>query len=88
MPRDDIPPRSYGPLLWTTLRIVTWNVWGRYGPWPQREAAIIATLQGARPDVVVLTEAWGEGRRQPVRPPGRTARPAALRLQRRDGRGG
>ncbi|HEY2265029.1 MAG TPA: endonuclease/exonuclease/phosphatase family protein [Streptosporangiaceae bacterium] len=61
MPRDDIPPRSYGPLLETTLRIVTWNVWGRYGPWPQREAAIIATLQGARPDVVVLTEAWAKG---------------------------
>jgi hypothetical protein len=30
---DDIPPRSYGPLIETTIRIVTWNVWGLYGPW-------------------------------------------------------
>jgi len=25
---DDIPPRSYGPLIETTLRVITWNVWG------------------------------------------------------------
>jgi endonuclease/exonuclease/phosphatase family metal-dependent hydrolase len=58
---DDIPPRSYGSLLETTLRIVTWNVWGRYGPWPEREAAIVATLRDARPDIVVLTESWAKG---------------------------
>src|SRR5205807_2210813 len=29
---DDIPPRSYGPLIETTLRIITWNVWGLSGP--------------------------------------------------------
>jgi endonuclease/exonuclease/phosphatase family metal-dependent hydrolase len=58
---DDIPPRSYGPLLETTLRIITWNVWGRYGPWPEREAAIVATLRDARPDIVVLTESWVKG---------------------------
>ena len=55
---DDIPPRSYGPLIETTLRIVTWNVWGLYGPWREREAAIVATLQDAHPDVVVLAESW------------------------------
>ncbi|HZC69661.1 MAG TPA: endonuclease/exonuclease/phosphatase family protein [Jatrophihabitans sp.] len=43
------------------MRIVTWNVWGRYGPWQQREAAIIATLRDARPDIVVLTESWAKG---------------------------
>jgi endonuclease/exonuclease/phosphatase family metal-dependent hydrolase len=58
---DDIPPRSYGPLIETTLRIITWNVWGLYGPWLEREAAIVATLRDARPDVVVLTEAWAKG---------------------------
>jgi endonuclease/exonuclease/phosphatase family metal-dependent hydrolase len=58
---DDIPPRSYGSLIETTLRIITWNVWGLYGPWQDREAAIIATLQGARPDIVVLTESWAKG---------------------------
>jgi endonuclease/exonuclease/phosphatase family metal-dependent hydrolase len=58
---DDIPPRSYGQLIETTLRITTWNVWGRYGPWQEREAAIIATLRDAGPDIVVLTESWAKG---------------------------
>jgi endonuclease/exonuclease/phosphatase family metal-dependent hydrolase len=58
---DDIPPRSYGPVIETTLRIITWNVWGRYGPWREREAAIVATLRNARPDIVVLTESWAKG---------------------------
>jgi hypothetical protein len=58
--RDDIPPRSYGPLIETTVQVVTWNVWGRYGPWPERETAIIATLRDAEPDIVVLTESWAK----------------------------
>ena len=57
---DDIPPRSYGALLETTVRVVTWNVWGLYGPWQEREAAIEATLHVARADVVVLTESWSK----------------------------
>ncbi|MBT2532964.1 endonuclease/exonuclease/phosphatase family protein [Arthrobacter sp. ISL-48] len=65
MARDlDIPPHSYGPLIETTARIVTWNVWGLYGPWREREAAIATTLAGAAPDIVVLAESWakaGEG---------------------------
>ena len=58
---DDIPPRSYGPLIETTLRIVAWNVWGLYGPWPERETAIATTLKDAHPDIVVLTESWSKG---------------------------
>lgn len=59
MTRDeDIPPHFYGELIETTARIVAWNVWGLYGPWQEREAAIIATLANARPDVVVLAESW------------------------------
>jgi endonuclease/exonuclease/phosphatase family metal-dependent hydrolase len=58
---NDIPPRSYGPLIETTLRIITWNVWGRYGPWCKREAAIVATLRDASPDIIVLTESWAKG---------------------------
>jgi endonuclease/exonuclease/phosphatase family metal-dependent hydrolase len=58
---DDIPPRSYGPLIDTTMRVIIWNVWGLYGPWQEREAAIIATLQEAEPDVVVLVESWAKG---------------------------
>jgi endonuclease/exonuclease/phosphatase family metal-dependent hydrolase len=57
---DDIPPASYGPLIETTLRVITWNVWGLYGPWQEREAAIVATLRAARPDIVVLAESWAK----------------------------
>jgi endonuclease/exonuclease/phosphatase family metal-dependent hydrolase len=57
----DIPPHFYGPLIETTVQVVTWNVWGRYGPWEDREAAIIATLGEAGPDIVVLTESWAKG---------------------------
>lgn len=58
---DTIPPGSYGPLIETTMRIITWNVWGRYGPWKDRETAIVATLRDAQPDIVVLTESWAKG---------------------------
>ncbi len=58
---DDIPPRLYGRLIETAVRVITWNVWGPYGPWPDREAAIPATLRNARPDMVVLTESWAKG---------------------------
>ncbi|GAA2143604.1 endonuclease/exonuclease/phosphatase family protein [Actinomadura napierensis] len=48
----------YGPLIETTCRVATWNVWDRYGPYKEREAAIIGILRGAAPDVLVLVEAW------------------------------
>jgi endonuclease/exonuclease/phosphatase family metal-dependent hydrolase len=54
----DLPPAFYGSLIGTTARLVTWNVWGRYEHWQQREPAIVATLQDARPDIVVLAESW------------------------------
>ncbi len=25
----------YGELITTTLRVLTWNVWGRFGPWQE-----------------------------------------------------
>lgn len=57
----DIPPYFYGELIRTTARVVTWNVWGLYGPWQEREAAIASTLQEASPDLLVLTESWAKG---------------------------
>jgi len=57
----DLPPHFYGKLIETTARVVTWNVWGLYGPWQEREAAIVATLATARPDLLVLAEAWAKG---------------------------
>ncbi|TDC97753.1 endonuclease/exonuclease/phosphatase family protein [Actinomadura sp. 7K507] len=50
--------QPYGPLIETTVRVAAWNVWDRYGPWRERERAIVATLRGAAPDLVVLVEAW------------------------------
>jgi endonuclease/exonuclease/phosphatase family metal-dependent hydrolase len=57
---DDIPPQSYGPLIETTVRVITWNVWGRYESWPLRQPAILATLHDAQPDIIVLTESWSK----------------------------
>ena len=37
---------------------MTWNVWWRFGPWEQREAAIVATLRAQSPDIVCLQEVW------------------------------
>jgi exonuclease III len=48
----------YGALVDTTIRIMTWNVWGRFGPWQQRRAGILQTLRDAAPDVVLLQECW------------------------------
>jgi endonuclease/exonuclease/phosphatase family metal-dependent hydrolase len=52
------PYMPYGPLVETTLRVVTWNVWGRYGAWEDRQHALEGVLAQARPDVVCLVESW------------------------------
>ncbi len=41
-----------------TVRLLTWNVWWRFGPWEQRQAAIEATLRTEDPDVICLQEVW------------------------------
>jgi endonuclease/exonuclease/phosphatase family metal-dependent hydrolase len=59
------PIQPYGPLVDTSARFVTWNVWGRFGPWQRREDGIRSALAACGPDVVALQEAWsGEGRDQ------------------------
>jgi endonuclease/exonuclease/phosphatase family metal-dependent hydrolase len=50
--------QPYGPVAETTMRIVTWNVWGRYGRWRERQAGIEDALAAAAPDVVCLVESW------------------------------
>jgi endonuclease/exonuclease/phosphatase family metal-dependent hydrolase len=50
--------QPYGPLVSTTLRVISWNVWARYGPWAERERAIGDTLAACDPDVVALPESW------------------------------
>ncbi len=43
------------------VRVMTWNVWGRFGPWRQRQSAISETIASIRPDVVGLQETWSTG---------------------------
>jgi endonuclease/exonuclease/phosphatase family metal-dependent hydrolase len=54
---------GYGRLLDTRVRIATWNVWGRYGPWEARLPAIIETLRAVDADIVGLQEAWEDDAR-------------------------
>jgi endonuclease/exonuclease/phosphatase family metal-dependent hydrolase len=54
---------GYGRLLETNVRIATWNVWGRYGPWAERLPAIVETLRGIDADIVGLQEVWEEDAR-------------------------
>jgi endonuclease/exonuclease/phosphatase family metal-dependent hydrolase len=51
----------YGPVAETTVRIVTWNVWGQFGRWAERQAGIGEALAAAAPDVVALVETWSGG---------------------------
>jgi endonuclease/exonuclease/phosphatase family metal-dependent hydrolase len=41
------------------IRVLSWNLWWRYGPWEQRQEAIAATLTEVRPDLCGLQEVWG-----------------------------
>src|SRR4029453_5100515 len=63
----DEPPENprFGPLVETRLRVLTWNLWGRGGPWEARLEAIAATLEAAQPDLLALQEVWEEGERSP-----------------------
>jgi endonuclease/exonuclease/phosphatase family metal-dependent hydrolase len=40
------------------VRILTWNLWWRFGDWARRREAILAVLRAERPDVVGLQEVW------------------------------
>lgn len=49
----------YGRLIETRLRVMTWNVWWRFGPWEERAPSIAATVRRVDPDVLCLQEVWG-----------------------------
>lgn len=42
-----------------TLRVMTWNLWWRFGPWQERQGPIAAVVAEQDPDVVLLQEVWG-----------------------------
>jgi endonuclease/exonuclease/phosphatase family metal-dependent hydrolase len=55
---DDGP---YGQLVETRARILSWNLWWRFGPWEERQPAIAATLAALDPDIACLQEVWHDG---------------------------
>jgi endonuclease/exonuclease/phosphatase family metal-dependent hydrolase len=44
------------------MRVVTWNLWWRFGPWRDRRPAVLAALRAVDPDVVGLQEVWADDR--------------------------
>jgi endonuclease/exonuclease/phosphatase family metal-dependent hydrolase len=45
------------------VRIATWNLWWRFGPWDERGRAIGRVLRKTAPDICGLQEVWAEGAR-------------------------
>lgn len=43
------------------MRVLTWNVWWRFGSWEERRKAILTVLRDLRPDVIGLQEVWARG---------------------------
>lgn len=43
-----------------SIRIATWNLWWRFGPWEEREPLIIQELQRIDADIVCLQEVWAD----------------------------
>jgi endonuclease/exonuclease/phosphatase family metal-dependent hydrolase len=53
------PYAPYGPVVESTVRVVTWNVWGRYGSGHEaRQAGLEDVLATAQPDIICLVESW------------------------------
>ncbi|MDX1514653.1 MAG: endonuclease/exonuclease/phosphatase family protein [Gammaproteobacteria bacterium] len=43
------------------LRVITWNVWWRFGPrWQERQPLILDVLRHIDADIVTLQEVWGD----------------------------
>ena len=41
-------------------RVLTWNLWWQFGPWRERQSAILSVLQDADADIVFLQEVWAQ----------------------------
>jgi endonuclease/exonuclease/phosphatase family metal-dependent hydrolase len=54
---------GYGPLVTSRVRIATWNLWGRYGPWEERLPVIVENLRAIDADVLALQEVWEDDTR-------------------------
>ena len=58
---------GYGPLVSTRVRVGTWNLWGRYGPWAERMGPIEASMRAVDADVWALQEVWADDERNQAR---------------------
>lgn len=45
-------------LIETRMRVATWNLWWRFGPWEERQPAIAEVLHRIDADVIALQEVW------------------------------
>jgi endonuclease/exonuclease/phosphatase family metal-dependent hydrolase len=52
------PYQPYGPLVTTSCRVATWNVWGRFGDWQARQKGLISQVSSISPDILCLQESW------------------------------
>src|SRR5690349_14934604 len=52
------PLEPYGPLVGTTVRVATWNVWSNFDRWERRFPVITTELGRVGADIVCLTEVW------------------------------
>ncbi|MEV6284195.1 endonuclease/exonuclease/phosphatase family protein [Kribbella sp. NPDC051770] len=43
------------------MKVLTWNVWWRFGPWEERAEVILAVLREADADLIGLQEVWAQG---------------------------
>lgn len=43
-----------------SLRVMTWNLWWRFGPYAQRQHAIVEVIRSVDPDVLCLQEVWSD----------------------------
>ena len=77
----------YGSVVESSLRVVTWNVWGRYGQWQERQAAIEESLAAANPDIVCLVESWSSAETTQAKLIAAAAGRGTSRLRRRLGPG-
>ncbi len=56
---------GFGAIVETRVRIATWNIWARYGPWEERGPHIVETLRSVDADILALQEVWeADGRNQ------------------------
>ncbi len=47
-------------MIESRLRVMTWNIWWHFGPWEQREPAILQSIADLDPDIIALQEVWGD----------------------------